>query len=235
MLIGENFEKISFELFGLQLLEPNGFISDILLAAVSLFFAFKVSRFSIKNTFFSSWSIFFVIFALSSIFGALGHLLFNYWGLPGKYPAWFLILGSVFFVERAMFSLLPQNNFRKVLNTLSWAKLFTAILGVILTILYVDLTDYSKGMKIPTLNTVIGLSFSLGVLSFYFIKKIHPSFRYFIISVLIMIPAALFQSFKINIHPLFDKNDASHVILIIGLIFYYIALKKYHQYLSDAR
>lgn len=234
MLIGENFDKIEFQLFGLDLLEPNGFLGDIILALFALYFAYRISKFENKTEYFLNWKTFYIIFATSSIFGSLGHLLFNYWGLPGKYPAWFLIVTSVFFIERATILLIENEKTKRVFTILSRVKLILAYLGVILTILYVDMSvDYSKGMKVPTTNTTIGLITCLGVYGYVFMKKIHQSFKYFIYSVLIMIPAALFQSFKINLHPWFDKNDASHLILIIGISFYFITLKKYNSYLSS--
>jgi len=233
MLIGENFDKISFEMFGLQLLEPNTFISDILIVLVSIFAAYKVSRFQTKSIYFKYWTIFFVFFAISTFFGALGHLLFNYWGLAGKYPAWFLVPFSVFFIEQATFVLLESDKLRKTLKIISWTKLIVALVGVILTILFVDLTDYSKGMRIPTLNTTIGLAFCLGILGYSYMKRINSCFKYFVISTFVLIPAALFQSLKINIHPWFDKNDGTHVILSIGVIFFYITLKKYNKFLID--
>lgn len=233
MLIGENFEKIEFQLFGLELLEPNGFIGDILLALFAFFYAYRISKFEYKSEYFSNWKTFYIIFGISSIFGSLGHLLFNYWGLPGKYPAWFLIVTSVFFIERATILLIDNEKLKKLFTLLSRIKLVLAYLGVLLTILYVDMSvDYSKGMKVPTTNTTIGLIFCLGVYGYIFKNKIHNSFKYFIYSVLIMIPAALFQSFKINLHPWFDKNDASHLILIFGISFYFVTLNKYNKYLS---
>jgi hypothetical protein len=80
---------------------------------------------------------------------------------------------------------------------------------------------------VPTLNSVVGLGLSLGLLGYYYQRKIDVSFRYLWISTLILIPSAAVQSMKINVHQWFDRNDISHVLLITSIVFYYIAVKKY--------
>ena len=97
----------------------------------------------------------------------------------------------------------------------------------------VDLeADPSKGLIVPTLNSVIGLGFSLGLLGYQFSKSIHASFKWLWISALILIPSALIQALKINIAPWMDRNDLSHVLLIMGLICYFITLNNYSKHLA---
>ena len=42
-----------------------------------------------------------------------------------------------------------------------------------------------------------------------------------------MIPSGIFITYKINIHPWFDKNDFGHLILVLTMIFFYWAIKSY--------
>ena len=93
-------------------------------------------------------------------------------------------------------------------------------------------------MKVPIINSTIGLLYTLAILGSVFSKKITPGFKYFLYSVLIMLPALVFQSQKISIFPWFDKNDISHIFLLIGVIFYYKGVKsvsKYEKELSNNR
>ena len=46
MLIGVEYDKIEFQLFGLDLLEPNGVFGDIIIFALSIFFAYKIKKYS---------------------------------------------------------------------------------------------------------------------------------------------------------------------------------------------
>lgn len=235
MLIGENFDKIEFELFGLNLLEPNAFIGDTLLFIVALVFAIKTYKMGRSLPFFNQWTVFFLLFGVGFFLGGLGHLFYNYWGIPGKTPSWFLGVAATYFIERAMISLLQQPKNQKRYSQLSNAKFILACLGVLMVTLFVDLeSDYSKGMIVPTLNSTIGLVFSLGYLGYSFSKKI-TGFKWFWMSVFILFPAALLQGLKINLHPWFDKNDFSHLLLIVSLFFYYQGVKSYNNYLEKHR
>ncbi len=102
MLIGSDYPKIEFEAFGLDLVEPNAMYGDALICFVALFIAYKLSKMPIQNTFFKSWRYFFIIFGIGFFFGGLGHMMYNYWGLPGKYTSWYSGIFASFFIERAM-------------------------------------------------------------------------------------------------------------------------------------
>jgi hypothetical protein len=94
--------------------------------------------------------------------------------------------------------------------------------------LFVDLTvDPQKGLLVPTLNSIIGLSLTIGALGYYYSKTLGPSFNYLWLSTFILIPSAVVQSMKINIHPWMDRNDISHILLIISLFMYYRSIKGY--------
>jgi hypothetical protein len=54
MIIGADFPKIEFSLFGLDLVEPNAFIGDTLILAVALFFAYKTHKYLQINLFTST-------------------------------------------------------------------------------------------------------------------------------------------------------------------------------------
>ncbi len=231
MLIGENFEKMECEWMGLHLLEQNTFFEDMLLFAVSLFFFYRIGRLARQEQFFSSWRKFYLLFAISFFFGGLGHLLYNYWGIPGKTPSWFLSILAIYFVEKAMISIHPKENLRRILDKVSIVKLIVALIAAVCVSVFVDLeADYSKGMLVPTINSTIGLVGSLGILGATYARTIK-SFRILWISVLVLLPAAVIQAMKINIHPWFDKNSAGHLLLIVTLILYYQGIKGYAAFL----
>jgi hypothetical protein len=55
---------------------------------------------------------------------------------------------------------------------------------------------------------------------------INENFKFFWIGVLVLVPTSLLQIFKINPHQYFDRNDLSHIILILSLILFYQGIKK---------
>lgn len=235
MLIGQDFDKIEFEFLGLDLLEPNSFIGDFLIFIVAMVFAYKTFRFGKQNVFFVNWTYFFLIFGVGFLLGGLSHLLYNYWGIPGKTPSWYLSILAVFFLEKAMISLHQNKGRKRLFLTLSKVKLGLALVAALAVSIFVDLeADYSKGMQVPTINSTIGLAATLGFLAYTYSKKIK-GFKYFLISVPILIPAAFFQAMKINFHPWFDKNDATHTLIFISTLFYFAGIKSYAKYVSKTK
>lgn len=228
MRIGSDFPKIEFELFGLDLLEPNAVIGDTIILVMALYFAHKIANIKRKTSFNNLWAWFYLFFGFSFFIGGLGHALFNYTGIPGKYPSWYLGMISSYFLERAMISIYPVISLRKLFNQLALIKLVLALIAATMVFNFVDLSeDPSIGLRVPTINSIIGLIFSLAVLGLYYTRKIHPEFRYLFISFLLLIPTVFVQSMKIGFYPWFDRNDISHVLLLISMILYWKSIKAY--------
>jgi hypothetical protein len=232
MLIGKDFDKIEFDFFGLHLLEPNAFIGDSVILIIALYFALQISKYKIVTPFFTNWKWFYIVFGVGFFLGGIGHTFYNYLGLAGKYPSWYSGLLSTLFVEQAMFSLL-NNKWKNIAIKTSYLKAVLACFIATFVFATVNLEDdVSKGLIVPTLNSVIGLGFSLGFLGYHFSKTIHSSFKWLWISALILVPSAIIQAMKINVAPWLDRNDLSHILLILGLFFYYITIKKYKSQLN---
>jgi|TARA_R110000737_G_scaffold53512_2_gene75157 hypothetical protein len=233
MKIGSDFEKIEWNFQGFQLLEPNAFIGDMIISVLVIYLVFKLKRLKVKSTFNTYWLWFFIVFGLGFLTGGFGHLLYNYTGIPGKIPSYFTGILAVYFIEHAMFSIHPNPKQKKLFNKISVYKLVLVLILETLICLFVDLeSNPTKGMALPTINSVIGMGFSLGYLGYQYYKKIHSSFRYLLISTFILLPSAIFLAFKINIHPWLDKNDVSHLLLIVSIILYYVCIKQYSDFVS---
>ena len=228
MLIGEDFEKIQFDLFGLDLVEPNAFISDTLIFVVTLILARKVKGFCIDTPFFKNWYWFFIIFGLGFFVGGLGHLFFNYTGIPGKFPALYLGIISAVFIEKAMISLHPRESVRKLLAPWIYIKLIVALIAATLVFTLVDLTkDPSVAMRVTSINAAVGSMYALVYLGLKFSKSLTPSFHYMWIAVLALLPTVIFQSNKISLHQWFDRNDISHLFVILNTVLYYYGIRGY--------
>ncbi len=234
MLIGQDYEKVPFELFGLDLVEPNAIIGDTILFLSAIFLAIKVKKLG-KNDhpFFRNWYFFFIVFGLSFLFGGIGHTFYNYFEVPGKYPGWYIGIFASFFIEQALISIYPNTDKIKTFKLISSIKLVLALIGATMVFLFVDLNENpSIGLRIPSLNTSIGMLLSMGLLGYYYMKQYTPGFKYHFISVFVLLPTAIFQSFKISFAPLFDRNDASHIFLLGSLILYFIGVKAFNKHLS---
>lgn len=232
MLIGTDYPKIEFELFGLDLVEPNAFIGDLLIFLIALLYYFKINKTKLSGSdpFLNNWKLFYLWFGISFFCGGLGHVFFNYTGVLGKTPSWFLGMLAPYFIEQAMFSIYPTIGKRKFLKQLSLIKL---IVFVILEIIVLSVYNIGHapeiGLILPTVCSTVGLLFCLGVLGVFYQKRIHPSFKYLWYSVIVLILSVIPQIFKINIHPYWDRNDISHVLLIVSLVLYYQTIKRYKK------
>lgn len=227
MIIGQDFEKMRFSAFGLDLLEPNAIIGDLLIFFLSLFFAFKIYPLITTKKFYKYWFYFFLVFGLGFLCGGLGHTFFNYWGIPGKYAGWYLSVFSVFFAEQAMLDAWQNLKLKTLFQKISVVKLFVVLIAMFLFYNFINFNDdEQRGLLIPASNSFIGLFSTLGVLSWQFQTKVHDAFKFFWIGVLITIPSGIFQMLKINIHPWLDRNDVAHILLIISIFFYFKAISQ---------
>jgi hypothetical protein len=231
MLIGQDFDKIQFELFGLELLEPNAFIGDSILGLLALFLAFRIRKIRKTHSFYSFWFLFFISFGLGFIMGGLGHLFWNYWGVAGKYFAWFAGLFSSLFAEHAMIAINKDRRERHVFRTISRLKFVYAFLILTFLVVTRDLTNHlGWGLAVSLVSTGIGTVFAFGVLPYYYKRTLKMKFHYFWAALFMLLPVAFVQNMKINIAPWMDRNDISHILMFITLIFYFMGIGLFRKY-----
>lgn len=230
MKIGEDFDKIEWQVADWNLLEPNAFIGDSLLFLLAIVLAFKVRKASDGTAFYKNWTRFFIVFGVSLFVGGLGHLMWNYWGITGKYFSWYTAIIAVYFIEQAMISLYPKKRIRQGLVNWSILKLILSLVGLTVVIIKVDLVqDVSKGLLIPSINSALGMILSLVVLGAIYQKNNVGDFKFFWIGIAILLPSAFFQFMKISFAQWFDRNDVSHVLLAITFICYTIGVLNFRK------
>jgi len=234
MLIGADFEKVPFNLFGLDLVEPNALIGDTILCCIALYFASKARKLPFDTPFFRNWVLFLTIFGFGVFAGGIGHSFFNYFDVYGKYLGWISSIVAVYFLENAMIGLHNNRSRARFLVKISKWKLILTVVAECMVFAFVDLdTDPQRGLLIPSIGMTIGLVYCTGILGFRYASGIDRSFRFFWISLLCMIPPAVFQGIKLNPHPLFDRNDLSHLFLAVTLILYWKGINSYSNYLKE--
>ena len=227
MLIGEDFDKIEFTFLGLDLVEPNAMIGDGIVFILSLYLSFRVKKLDFKEPFYKYWHWFFLVFGVCFLFGGLGHMMYNYWSIKGKYIGWFSNIIAVFLAEQAMLSLHPNSKLRATFKTISQIKAIVVLVAMVVMFSSFDFSaDEQKGLIIPAANSFVGLFSSIGILGYYYSNKLDSNFKYFVFSILVTIPSAFFQGLKINIHPWLDRNDVTHILLIATLLLYFTAVKR---------
>jgi len=227
-MIGKDFDKIELNIWGLHFLEPNALFGDFLLFSMALFFAHRIKQLHSQHPFYLNWRRFYLLFGLSFMAGGLGHFLFAYWGLWGKYPSWILSMIATYYMSLAQISLWPNQRQQGQFKTAVALLVFLGILVEIYVFNSVDLsTDQSRGLAVPSIVSGIGMVFSLFFLGLKYQKSIHRQFNYFWIAVLLLFPSAIIQSQKINLAPWFDRNDFSHLLLVVCMVLYWKGIQAY--------
>lgn len=228
MLIGVDYPKVEFELFGLELVEPNGFIGDVLIFILALYYFFKMKKLEgyDTNVFLKNWRSFYLWFGLSFLVGGFGHLFYKYLEIAGKTPSWYLALLAPYFIEQAMLSIYPKVEKRAIFMRISLIKLLVFVVLETILLLTLDISSApEKGMHLVTISTTLGLVLCLGVLGSCYQKRIHLSFRYMWIAMFVLLFTAIPQLIKFNPHQYWDRNDLSHTLLLVTLVLYYQTIK----------
>jgi len=224
-MIGVDYPKIEFQLFGLELLEPMALITDSVLGFLSLFFAFKLTKINSKLPFYIYWKWFFIIFGIGMIFGGIGHTFYNQLGMKGKVLAWVFGPIGIFLSEKAMIATHWNNKTKTILNKLIVVEMIITYVAFVILLLTADKSKISTLPFLPiALNTIIGFIGVVGMLSFKYTEKLSVKFKYFWLGILIMLPTALIFLMKINLHQWFDKNDFSHILFIIGITYFFLGV-----------
>ena len=230
-MIGVDFEKIEYVLFGWDLLEPMALIMDSIMGLLSIYFAIKIAKYKSKHPFYTYWMWFFLLFGLGAFYGGFTHALFNYWGVSGKIPVWLLGPLSVYALEQAMIAASTNKRQISLLKGFSFWKYFiVTVVWLLIYNLYPLEENPAVGFLPVAFNTIFGVLLFAGFLAqSYYKKKLSINYRYFVLAVIIMIPSAFVYLLKINLHPWFDKNDLAHLLLGGGIIYFYLGVSKLHK------
>ena len=191
MLIGEDFEKIHVHLFGLDISEPNVFLSDLIMALISLYCGWRLFRNEQRSAFKNWWMGFFFLYGISSLAGGFGHAFYAYTGHYGKLFTWITGILSIYLIERAMICAFEDTLFQKKLKIVSHIKL-TLVYLVFFSILFFGPIDKKPGLPfLPiAINTILGVSWFAGYYAYQLSRKIQAEYKYIFIGVLIMLPSA---------------------------------------------
>lgn len=226
MLIGQDFDKLEMDLFGLIIQEPNGVISDLIMSVVSIILGILLIRKYGKSEFEKWWIAFFILYGISAFLGAFGHGFYFYFGALGKVPNWLTGIPIIYFIELAMISLIEDLKRKKMLKILALLKMVLVYLIFTWICFSVPINEKPKLPFLPiAFNTILGVTLSAGVLGYQFYKK-EVAFKQIVIGVIVMVPSAFVFLMKINPTQWFDKNDFSHLLLTMGIIFFYLGIVK---------
>ncbi len=207
-------DKIAFDLFGLHLLEPMALITNWMMSAFSLFAYLKLKNATIQDVIY--WKKFFFWFAISTFFGGTGHLFFNYFDIPGKFPNWVTAILSGYFAGKAIIVNLNNKTLEKKY------ELFLIIKGSILLLASIATLKF----VFVAVDAIITYVIFCGFIANSLYKKGLLELKFMTYGVLVCIPSIFIFFFKINPHKWLNKDDLSHLLMLACITFFYIGAKK---------
>lgn len=209
------FDTLPFEMFGLQLQEPMALVTTW---CIAIFAIYAYRNLPTPNTdFLRFWKKFYFFLAIGMFCGGLGHMLFGYSGIYGKMPAWtFGVLAGVA-ATLAMFSLVENQKLKRRLIQLSILESFAAL----------TLSIATQKFIFVAVDTILTYLLGCGAMAFYFYKKGFNGIDKIFVGVLILIPSAFIFLFKIDLHKYLNRDDLSHVLMLVCMIFFYMGVKVY--------
>lgn len=213
-------EKIAFEFAGMDLLEPMSLVTNWIIAGTCFFFFLKLNK--LKGEFEHYWALFFLTFALSTFSGGLAHLFFNYTGIPGKIPVFSLAVIANFFIDKACLTLVKDEKKNKKLEYILLAKVLVSILLLVILLNPIG----RKIFLIVQFNTIITVA-GLVVWFSFKIKKTSEAWKFFLYAVGVLLLTAGVHAGKVNLHLWFNKDDFSHILITIAMMFFYRGVRKY--------
>ena len=208
-------DKIAFDLFGLHLLEPMALITNWMMSAFSLFAYLKLKNAAATHDV-VYWKKFFFWFAISTFFGGIGHLFFNYFDILGKFPNWITGVLSGYFAGKAIIVNLKNNALEKK------CELFLIIKGAILLLASIATLNF----VFVAVDAIITYVIFCGFMANSLYKKGIVELKYMTYGVLVCLPSIFIFFFKINPHRWLNKDDLSHLLMLACIIFFYIGAKK---------
>lgn len=165
------------------------------------------------------WRLFFLFLGVSSALGALGHTFFQYCGIPGKMPSWTIAtMGNVC----SALAILKYNQKIEVKNP--WVIFVFLKSAVFLTLALVKF----KFMFIA-FDAIISYLLFTGGFAAYLMRRGMTEMKFMIIGVLVMLPSAFVFIFKFSPFLWLNKDDISHLLIVLGVACFYVGAKKFQS------
>jgi hypothetical protein len=207
----EDFKIIQFTFAGLHLQEPSTFISDFLLAIISLYISFRIFKLNNKEN--AKFLYFYIFLFISTLFGAFGHVLFYYFGVLGKFPSWFFASIATFYFCTAVLEDIPTY-FNLKWKSFIW---FKAILLLLLSLIFTKFIFVA-------IDSIISYVIFGGILSYLLWNQKRIHMKYLVYGTILLVPSIFVFVLDVNLHALFNKNDLSHLFILMAILFYYKAI-----------
>ncbi len=209
------FDIISFDFLGLHLQEPIGLLINWTICLFSIYAYKQIDNQSLM--FGRYWRLFYFFLAISTFFGGLGHLLFHYFDVYGKFPSWTFAVLSGVAATLAMLENLENHKMRLRLTQITLIKSF----------LLISLAVYSLNFVYVAIDAIVTYLLACGVLGFHYYKRKISGMKYIVIGVAVLFPSSIIYLQNINLHRYLNRDDLSHLLMLGCIFYFYKGVRKY--------
>jgi hypothetical protein len=224
----ENMTRIRW--MGITILEPVTVLSNLLITAICLYAFFKLQKLENANSIQKMLQYFFFFMALATaVGGILGHGFLYVTGLYGKLPGWYISMLAIAFFERAAII------HARPLMAPALGRFFS-IFNYIEVVTFMLLAFKTLNFRFVELHATYGLFVVVFCFELYtYVKQKDRGSIYIFMGTLLAAIAALTHLFKLSIDEWFNYNDVSHVIMAMGVFFYYKGSMKVKIYEPNSK
>lgn len=210
-------ELIHFDFFGLHLQEPMALIFNWIITAFSFYAFNRLGLFKNKANFY--WRLFYLTFGISTFFGGLGHLFFQYTGFFGKYPSWIFGCIANGFAGMGMLYFKGVSEPKRIAFYVIWIKSIGLCTVSILTQKFIFVA----------IDAILTYVCYTGVYAYVLMKRNDSGkfLRNMLIAVAILLPSAFVFILKLDIHQWLNKDDISHLLMLGAIYYFYLGLKEW--------
>jgi hypothetical protein len=201
--------KIEFTLWGLNLLEPMAFVTNMIIVA-SCILSYRMIRF-FNSQYAFYWKLFYVFFIVASFWGSLSHLFWNYWWFYGKIPSWTTGVIATWASGMAMLAVGDLKSKTK----LFW-QLFLLVKGVVV----LTLAFYQWKFIYIALDTILTYVVFCGIYGYYLYNKAYKYLKFLVIGIVILLPSGFIFLLKIDLHEWMNREDLSHLLMAIAIYYF---------------
>jgi len=189
-------------------------ILNWLVAAFSFFaFASLKKRSAAGNL--SYFAKFYLTLGISTFFGGLGHLFFQYTGFYGKFPCWITGVLAGYYAGKGVLEVYGN---RKGYKFLYFFLLVKSLLLICLSLI-------SLKFVFVAIDAILTYLLYCGYLAWKLWKDEVSAMRFLVFGVAVLLPSAFIFLLNVNISRYLNRDDLSHILMLACIILFYQGMK----------
>jgi len=201
--------------FGIQITEPYTTLSDLFVSAVGFYAWYQMRKQPRKGDFQRYMQLYFLLMGVSTLMGSFfAHAFLHIYGHIQKVPGWLVGMVGIYFLERA--SIARRSGDLRLATQELLKK--TVLIKLLLLLGITIWTRHLGGVGAQSLLALFAV-----VLPLHFVpwKKYKlATDTYFLYAIVGSVLMFIVSAAKWSIHPNFNFNDISHVVMAVCIYFF---------------